>query len=112
MDEITIEQFAAVDIRVGRIVRAADFPKARKPAYKLWIDFGELGIRQSSAQLTRRYGWEELEGRLVVAIVNLPPRQVADFRSEVLILGAVDGAGDVVLLRPDQDDVALGARIA
>src|SRR5262245_45730577 len=110
MNEITIDQLGAVDIRVGRVVRTADFPKARKPAYQLWIDFGELGVRQSSAQLTHRYRRETLEGRLVVAVVNLPPRQVADFRSEVLVLGAVDGTGDVVLLQPDHDDVALGAR--
>jgi tRNA-binding protein len=111
MGEITIEQFTAVDIRVGRVVRTADFPKARKPAYKLWIDFGELGVRQSSAQLTHRYQREALEGQLVVAVVNLPPRQVADFRSEVLVLGAVGSGGDVILLRPDQD-AAVGARIA
>ena len=112
MAEITIDQFAAVDIRIGRVVRTDDFPKARKPAYKLWIDFGELGIRQSSAQLTHRYTREALEGRLVVAVVNLPSRQIADFRSEVLVLGAVDGAGDVILLQPDQEGATLGARIA
>jgi tRNA-binding protein len=112
MGEISIDQFAAVDIRVGRVVRAADFPKARKPAYQLWIDFGELGIRQSSAQLTRRYERATLEGRLVVAVVNLPPRRIADFRSEVLVLGVVDGEGDVILLRPDQEGVTPGARIA
>ena len=112
MAEISIDQFAAVNMRVGRVIRTADFPQARKPAYKLWIDFGELGIRQSSAQLTRRYSREALEGRLVVAVVNLAPRQIADFRSEVLVLGAVDGTGDVILLQPDDGGVTLGARIA
>lgn len=111
MGEIALDQFMAVDIRVGRIVRADEFPKARKPAYKLWIDFGELGIRQSSAQLTQRYRREDLPGRQVVAVVNLRPRQIADFRSDVLVLGAVDAGGDVILLQPDQD-AARGARVA
>lgn len=108
---ITIEQFAAVSLRVGRIVRAGPFPEARKPAYQLWIDFGPYGIRQSSAQLTVRYRPETLEGRLVVAVVNLPPRRVAGFRSDVLVLGALGEAGDVCLLQPDAE-MPLGAPIA
>jgi tRNA-binding protein len=108
---ITIEQFAAVDMRVGRVVRSEDFPEARKPAYKLWIDFGELGVRQSSAQLTKRYARADLDGRLVIAVVNLPPRRIAGFQSEVLVLGAIGPEGDVILLEPDQPAV-VGARIA
>jgi tRNA-binding protein len=108
---ITIEQFAAVDMRVGRVVRSEEFPEARKPAYKLWIDFGELGVRQSSAQLTKRYARADLDGRLVIAVVNLPPRRIAGFQSEVLVLGAIGPEGDVILLEPDQPAV-VGARIA
>lgn len=98
-------------MRVGRIVRAEDFPRARKPAYKLWIDFGQpLGIKQSSAQLTDRYVPAALVGRLVIAVVNLPPKQIADFVSEVLVLGVPDEQGAVVLLRPDAE-VPLGGRV-
>lgn len=101
---ITLADFEKVDIRVGRIVRAEDFPEARKPAYKLEIDFGsEIGVRRSSAQLTRRYRREELEGRLVVAVVNFPPRQIGPYVSEVLTLGLPDADGHVVLLVPDKD---------
>jgi len=108
---ITSEQFAALQMRVGRIVRAEDFPRARKPAYKLWIDFGQpLGIKQSSAQLTDRYVPAALVGRLVIAVVNLPPKQIADFVSEVLVLGVPDEQGAVVLLRPDVE-VPLGGRV-
>lgn len=103
--------FEKVDIRVGRIVRAEAFPEARKPAYKLSIDFGAgLGTRSSSAQLTRRYTREDLEGRLVLAVVNFPPRQIGPFRSEVLTLGVPDADGAVVLLVPDKD-VPLGGRM-
>jgi tRNA-binding protein len=108
--EITYEDFEKVEIRVGKIVRAEEFAKARKPAYKLWIDFGLLGTKQSSAQITKYYKKEELVGRQVVAVVNFPPRQVADFMSEVLVLGAVPSDGDVILLEPDQE-VELGSRI-
>jgi len=108
---ITYEDFAKVDMRVGQVIRVEDFPKARKPAYKLWIDFGPLGVKTSSAQLTRRYRKDDLVGRQVVAVVNFPPRQIADFKSEVLVLGAVNDDGDVVLLQPDQP-VPLGWRIA
>lgn len=108
---ITLADFEKVDIRVGRIVRAEDFPEARKPAYKLEIDFGsEIGVRRSSAQLTRRYRREELEGRLVVAVVNFPPRQIGPYVSEVLTLGLPDADGHVVLLVPDKE-VPTGGRM-
>jgi tRNA-binding protein len=110
-DPITFADFDRVDIRVGRIVRADPFPEARKPAYKLAIDFGPaLGTRTSSAQLTRRYEREELEGRLVAAVVNFPPRQIGPFMSQVLTLGVPDADGAVVLLVPDKD-VPLGGRM-
>ena len=97
-------------MRVGRVTGVDDFPEARKPAWKLEIDFGpEVGVRGSSAQITH-YTREELEGRLVVGVVNFPPRRIAGFESEVLVLGALDDAKGVVLLRPD-DDVELGDRI-
>lgn len=112
MAQITIDDFEKVDIRVGQIMRVEDFPKARKPAFKLWIDFGpQLGVKQSSAQLTVRYHKEELLNRWVVAVVNFPPRKVADFASEVLVLGAMVSDTDVVLLHPDHP-VALGTPIA
>ena len=110
MTEIDFDQFLAVDMRVGRVTAVDDFPEARKPAWKLTIDFGpELGTKRSSAQITN-YAREELEGRLVVAVVNFPPRQIGPVRSEVLVLGASDEAGRVILLAPDTD-VPLGARI-
>ena len=97
-------------MRVGRVVRVDDFPEARNPAWKLEIDFGpEVGVKRSSAQITH-YTREDLEGRLVVGVVNLPPRRIAGFESEVLVLGALNDEKGVVLLRPD-DDVALGDRI-
>ena len=97
-------------MRVGRIVEVADFPEARKPAWKLSIDFGEeIGLKRCSAQITN-YAREELEGRLVVAVVNFPPRQIGPVRSEVLVLGVSDVAGDVILLAPDAD-VPLGGRV-
>jgi tRNA-binding protein len=108
---ITWDDFAKVDVRVGRIVAAEDFPEARKPAYRLRVDFGELGVKQSSAQITRRYRKEDLVGRLVVAVVNFPPKRIAGFASEVLVLGVMVEDGDVVLLRPDWD-VPPGRRIA
>lgn len=108
---ISFADFEKVDIRVGRIVSADDFPEARKPAYKLHIDFGaELGIRQSSAQATQHYGREELVGRLVLAVVNFPPKQIGPFMSEVLTLGVPDGEGAVVLIAPDKA-VPLGGRL-
>ena len=111
MDEISFDDFLKVDIRTGRITRAEAFPEARKPAYKLWIDFGpELGERKSSAQVTVRYKPEELIGRLVMAVVNFPPRQIGPVRSEVLVLGFADAEGAVVLATPDMD-VPIGARL-
>ena len=110
MSEIVYDDFAKVDMRVGRIVAVEDFPEARKPAWKLTIDFGpEIGRKRSSAQVTN-YSREELEGRRVVAVVNFPPRQIGPFLSEVLCLGASDEAGNIILLRPDVD-VPVGARI-
>jgi len=97
----TYDQFADLDIRVGTVVEAEPFPEARVPAIKLVIDFGELGRKRSSAQITKRYTPETLIGRQVVAVVNLAPRRIAGFISEVLVLGAIPGEGDVVLLMPD-----------
>ena len=109
--QITFADFDRVDIRVGRIVRADAFPEARKPAYKLTIDFGpEIGTRSSSAQLTKRYEQHELKGRLVIAVVNFPPRQIGPFMSQVLTLGVPDEDGAVVLLVPDKD-VPVGGRM-
>jgi tRNA-binding protein len=106
----TFEEFLAIDMRVGRVARVEDFPEARQPAWKLWIDFGpEVGEKSSSAQI-RNYSREELEGRLVVGVVNFPPRRIGPFESEVLVLGATDEQGRVILLHPDAD-VPLGARI-
>jgi tRNA-binding protein len=107
---IDFDHFVAVDMRVGRITSVEDFPQARVPAWKLTIDFGEaLGTKRSSAQITH-YTRGELEGTLVVAVVNFPPRQIGPFMSEVLVLGALDDRLGVVLLRPDQD-AAVGSRI-
>jgi tRNA-binding protein len=107
---IDVADFERVDMRVGRVIDAEPFPEARKPAYKLRIDFGPLGILRSSAQLTRHYRPEELRGRLVVAVTNFPPRQIGPVRSEVLVLGVPDGDGAVVLLEPTHD-VPLGGRV-
>jgi tRNA-binding protein len=107
---IEFDDFLKVDMRVGRITAVEDFPEARKPAWKLTIDFGDdIGVKRSSAQITN-YARGELEGRLVVAVVNFPPRQIGPVRSEVLTLGASDEAGQVILLAPDSE-VPLGARI-
>jgi tRNA-binding protein len=109
-DTIDFDAFLAVDMRVGRIVEVEDFPEARKPAWKLRIDFGaEIGVKRSSAQITN-YAREALEGRLVVAVVNFPPRQIGPFMSEVLCLGAPDEEGRIILLAPDAD-VPVGGRI-
>jgi tRNA-binding protein len=108
---IAYADFDKVDVRVGRIVRAEEFPEARKPAYKLVIDFGpEVGTRTSSAQLTRHYTRQELEGRLVLAVINFPPRQIGPFLSEVLTLGVPDADGGVVLVTPDKR-VPIGGRL-
>ena len=101
-DEISFNDFERVEIRVGTIVDAQPFPEARKPAIKLWVEFGgALGVRKTSAQLTKHYTPDRLIGRQVVAVVNFPPRQIGPFLSEVLVLGVPDEEGEVVLLRPD-----------
>lgn len=111
MSQITFDDFLKVDIRVGRIVDVQDFPEARKPAYKLWVDFGgDLGIKKSSAQVTKHYTPEALMGRQVVAVVNFPPRQIGKFMSEVLVLGLPDGDDEVVLLGPERE-VPIGGRM-
>lgn len=111
---VTIDVFDSVDIRAGRIIACEPFPEARKPSYKLTLDFGPLGSRQSSAQLTVHYTPEQLLGKLVVAVVNFPPRRIAGFQSEVLVLGLPDAGvarqGGVVLLVPEQE-VEPGARL-
>jgi len=108
----TIDDFDKIDMRVGRIVGVADFPEARVPAWKLEVDFGpEIGIKRSSAQITH-YTREQLEGRLVVGVVNFPPRRIGPFESEVLVMGALDSDKGVVLLHPDDPDTQLGSRIA
>lgn len=111
MSEIAFDDFLKVDIRVGKIVEAKAFPEARKPAYKLKIDFGrDIGVKSSSAQITVHYDLNELVGREVIAVVNFPPRQIGPFMSEVLTLGVPDQDGNVVLLAPTKD-VPIGARM-
>jgi tRNA-binding protein len=108
---ISYDDFERVDIRVGRITRAEPFPEARKPAIKLWVDFGpEIGEKRSSAQITRHYTTEGLVGRQVLGVVNFPPRQIGKVMSEVLILGLPDETGDVVLIGPGHD-VPLGGKL-
>ena len=108
---ITYADFEAVDIRVGRITRAEPYPEARKPALKLWVDFGaEIGEKRSSAQLTAHYTPEALVGRQVLAVVNFPPRQIGKILSEVLVLGVPDAAGEVVLIGPGHA-VPLGGKL-
>jgi tRNA-binding protein len=108
---ITFDDFLKVDIRVGRVVVVEPFPQARKPAFKLTVDFGpEIGIKRSSAQITVNHSPEDLVGSLVMAVVNFPPRQIGPFMSEVLTLGVPDANGDVILIRPDRD-VPVGGRL-
>jgi tRNA-binding protein len=110
--QISVDDFFRAEIRAGVVIKAEPFPKARKPAYKLWIDFGELGVKRSSAQITALYQPDDLVGRTVLAVTNFPPRQVADFMSEVLVLGVpVEGTDQVVLIAPDRD-VPPGARVS
>ena len=111
MSESTPEEFFRTEVHVGRVVKAEEFPAARKPAYRLTIDFGPLGEKRSSAQITARYTPEQLAGRLVIAVTNFPPRQIATFMSEVLVLGVPEaGSGDVILLAPDAE-VPPGTRV-
>ena len=111
MAGITVDAFQKVEMRVGRVVEVQDFPEARRPSYRLWIDFGPGGVKTSSAAIQPWYAKEDLVGRQVVAVTNLPPRQVGPFRSEVLCLGAVQADGRVLLLHPDGEGED-GARIA
>jgi len=111
MSEISFDDFLKVDVRVGTVLRAEPFPEARKPAIKLWIDFGEgIGEKKTSAQITTHYAPETLVGKQVLAVVNFPPRQIGKFMSEVLVLGMPDAAGEVVLVGPDQT-VPIGGRL-
>lgn len=110
MAQINFEDFEKIEIHVGKIIKVEEFPQAKKPAYKLWIDFGDLGMKKSSAQITKLYKASELIDRLILAVTNFPPRQIANFISEVLVLGVVLDDGDVVLIQPDRD-VTLGKRI-
>ena len=111
MDQIDYADFAKVDIRVGRVLQAEEFPQAKKPAYKLKIDFGaEIGVKNSSAQITKYYDLKDLVGKLVLGVVNFPPRQIATFFSEVLTLGVILGEGDICLVHPDRE-VPLGSPI-
>ena len=111
MSEATFDDFMKLDIRVGKITRAEPFPEARKPAYKLWLDFGaDIGEKKSSAQITANYEIDELIGKSVLAVVNFPPRQIGPVRSEVLVLGLPDTEGEVVLIAPDAD-VPIGGRL-
>lgn len=103
-EEIAFEDFEKVDVRVGRIVSAEPFPEARNPAYKLRLDLGpEIGEKQTSARITANYSPDDLPGRQVLAVVNFPPRRIANFTSEVLVLGAPDASGEVILLSPDRE---------
>lgn len=111
MTEISYDDFAKVDIRVGRIIDVQPFPEARKPAFKLWVDYGpEIGVKKSSVQITVHYTPEALLGRQVLGVVNFPPRQIGPFRSEALVLGLPDENGAVVLIGPGQD-VPLGGKM-
>ena len=104
MAKITFDDFLKVDVRVGEVIRAEPYPEARKPAIKLWIDFGsDIGEKRSSAQITTHYKPENLIGKQVMGVVNFPPRQIGKFMSEVLVLGLADERGEIVLISPDQN---------
>jgi tRNA-binding protein len=110
--QISYDDFAKVDIRVGKIVEVLDFPEARKPAYKLTIDFGpEIGLKKSSAQITHYYAKSDLLGKLVMGVVNFPPRQIGPFMSETLTLGVPDADGNVVLVTPTNDTAVIGGKL-
>lgn len=110
-EQITFDDFLKVDVRVGRVIEAEEFPEARKPAFKMKIDFGpEIGVKKTSAQITKNYRLDELVGMHVMAVVNFPPRQIGPVMSEVLTLGVPDADGEVVLLTPDKD-VPIGGRL-
>ncbi len=111
MSQITWDDFEKIEMRIGTIIKVEDFPEAKKPAYKLWIDFGELGIKKSSAQITKLYKKEELLNKQVIAVVNFPPKQIANFMSECLVLGVILENNEVVLLQPERP-VPNGYRIA
>lgn len=110
-EQITFDDFLKVDVRVGRVIEAEEFPEARKPAFKMKIDFGpEIGVKKTSAQITKNYRLDELVGMHVMAVVNFPPRQIGPVMSEVLTLGVPDADGEVVLLTPDKE-VPIGGRL-
>ncbi len=111
MTTITWDQFTAVELRAGTVIRAEPFPEARKPAYKIWVDFGELGVKQSSAQITKHYTPEQLIGTQIIGVVNFAVKQIGPFRSEFLVTGLVVEDGDIVLARPDLP-VPNGSRLA
>lgn len=111
MAEISFDDFLKVDIRVGTIVRAEPYPEARRPAFKLWVDFGsEIGERKTSAQITKHYEIDELVGRQVAAVINFPPKQIGKFMSEILVLGFPDGDDEVVMIQPSKS-VPNGGRL-
>jgi tRNA-binding protein len=108
----TIEDFQKLDMRIGKILEAHDFPEAKKPAYKLKIDFGaEIGVKNSSVQIVALYKKEDLIGRLVLGVVNFPPRKIGPFESEVLTLGVPDKDGNVILIKPDSDQAVIGGKL-
>ncbi len=111
MAEASFDDFMKLDIRVGVVTQAEEFPEARKPAIKLWVDFGDsFGVKKSSAQITKHYSPDDLVGKKVMAVVNFPPRQIGKFMSEILVLGVPDDGNDVVLITPDKD-VPIGGRL-